>query len=141
MTPKQISYNQLRKAIEVSFNNDNFIFDFYDPNSKVENLTEIVDDILNKINTYEKPFYFGIYDKEKLIGYFVYKESQLISFALAKEYRVRKYLREFFKIIKNQIKGHFSCVLWAKNTRAIKYLLKHKMEVIKQNDELILLAI
>jgi len=141
MIPKQISYNQLRKAIEVSFNNDNFIFDFYDPNTKVENIEEIVNDVLKKINTYEIPFYFGVYDKEKLIGYFVYKENQLISFALAKEYRVRKYLREFFKIIKNQIKGHFMCLLWKKNIRASKYLLKNKMEIINENEQVIQFAI
>ena len=141
MINKEITYNQLKKAIEVSFNNDNDIFDFYDPNTKVENLKEIVDDILKKINTYEKPFYFGVYDKEKLIGYFVYKESQLISFALTKEYRIRKYLREFFRVIKSTIKGHFMVLLWAKNIRAIKYLIKNKMEIIKENEQIIQLAI
>lgn len=141
MQISKINRKVLQEAIAISFYQDKVAFDMYDPNVKVETLNDIVENILFKIGTYPDAIFMGIYDKNKLIGYFVYKEKQLISFALAKEYRTRSYLREFFKVIKTTIKGNFMCLLWAKNIRAIKYLMKNKMEIINQNDKIIQLAI
>lgn len=141
MISKQITYRELKNAISISFTNDDKIFDFFDPNVEVETLEDIVGNVLEKIKTYENAIYYGIYENQEIIGYFVYKESQLISFALSMEYRIRKYLREFFKIIRKTIGKHFMCLLWNKNIRAVKFLLKHDMEIINQNDSITQLAI
>ena len=140
MIKKEIPYTKLKDAIRVSFAEDKSIYDFFDPNVEVKNLEEIVTNILYKITTYNNATYFGIYDKEKLIGYFVYREKQLISFALTSEYRQRKYLREFFKLIREEIRGHFMTLLWNKNVRAIKYLQKQGMEIININQQITQLA-
>ena len=140
MQIKTIQFKNLSDAIRIAFENDKDMFKLFDPNVKVETLDEIVSNIIDKIKTYGECEYVGIYDKNKLIGYFVYKGSQLISFALAVPYRQRKYLREFFRIIRTTITGHFMVLLWSKNIRAIKFLLKNEMQIINQNENITQLA-
>ena len=141
MKTKVITYNELKDAISISFRQDKDIYSLFDPNVTVESLEEIVDNVSEKILTYgENCHYLGVYEKQRLIGYFTYKEKQLISFALSMPFRQRKYLREFFKIIRTEISGHFMALLWSKNIRAIKYLQKNGMEVINQNTQVTQLA-
>lgn len=141
MRTKEITYESLKDAINISFKRDKDIYDLFDPNVKVNCIEEIVENVSEKILTYGgNCHYIGVYEKEKLIGYFVYREKQLISFALDVPYRQRKYLREFFRIIKTKISGHFMALLWNKNIRAIKYLQKHGMNVINQNSQITQLA-
>lgn len=140
MTTKLITYNQLKDAINLSFQNDKKIMEFYDPDVKVESLEDIVEDVSAKILTHGTCSYIGVLDKNKVVGFFVYKEGQLISFGLSVEYRIRKYLREFFKLIKTELRGHFMVFLWNKNIRGIKYLNKHGMEIINKNNYITQLA-
>lgn len=136
MKGKEIKYQVLRDAIRIAFDNDKDIYSLYDPNVKVESLEEIVDNISAKILDYGDCKYIGVFENNKLIGYFVYKEDRLISFSLNIEYRIRKYLREFFRLIKSAIKGHFNVFLWNINIRGIKYLVKQGMKVIYKNNEI-----
>lgn len=129
MTSKEITYTLLGKAIEVAFKEDKHIYSLYDPNVKVETLEDIVKDIPRKIKGFKSPILRGVYEKEELIGYFVYQGKMLISFSIAMKYRVRKYLREFFNLINKELKGDFVCYLWKRNLRAIKYLQKNGLEV------------
>jgi hypothetical protein len=133
-----VKYENLKNAIKIAFDEDKKIFEFYDPNSDVANLDEIVEDIYNKIDGY-KEFSGGIiamevYEKNKLIGYFVYNNKMLISFGLNIAYRQRKYFKEFFNLMKITLGKGFSCMLWSKNIRAIKWLMKMGMMPIKEND-------
>ena len=136
MKTKVIKYEILREAIRIAFHDDKDIYSLYDPNVKVESLDEIVNNISSKILDYGECKYIGVFENTKLIGYFVYKEDRLISFSINIEYRVRKYLREFFRLIKSEIKGHFNVFLWNINIRAIKYLIKQGMEVTYKNNEI-----
>lgn len=138
MIIKKVPYETIKKAIRVAFDEDKKIFDYYDPNSKASNLDEIVDDIYTKIDGY-KDLSGGIvaieiYEKNKLIGYFVTNSKMLVSFGINIAYRQRKYLKEFFNLIKTTLGKGFSCMLWSKNIRAIKYLFKMGMLPIKEND-------
>lgn len=137
MIAKTIPFNKLKQAIAISFDGDNKIFDLYDPTKQVETLEEIVEDISRKILGYEDAIFYGIYEKNKLIGYFARQQSLLISFSLAMQYRTRSNLREFFRLMKTTIKKPFICFLWAKNIRAAKYLMKNKMELVSNNDNII----
>lgn len=128
MISKEITYNQLKEAIRISFENDKHITSVYDPNVKVESIDDIVNDVLRKLSDYPSLEYRGIYDKQKLVGYFVRKGGMLISFSICVEYRVRKFKRNFFSLIKEDFKGMFICFLWSKNVRAIRWLLKMGME-------------
>lgn len=124
MTAKGITYKEFEKAIRIAFEGDSNIYKLYDPKAPVQNIDDIVRDILLKIRTYENAVYRGIFEKEKLIGYYVYEDNSLVSFGLNMQYRVRNYLREFFGIIKKELSKPFFCVLHSRNVRAVKYLLK-----------------
>jgi hypothetical protein len=129
MIAKEITYSQLDKAIEIAFMEDKHIYSLYDPNVKIETVQDIVWDIPRKIKGFNNPILRGVYERDELIGYFVYQGKMLISFSMAMKYRTRKYLREFFNLINKELKGEFVCYLWKRNLRAIKWLQKNGLEV------------
>jgi len=138
MILKKVPYETIQKAIKVAFDEDKKIFEFYDPNKNVTTLDEIVKDIYNKGEGFCKlsndVIAIEVYEKNKLIGYFFYNKKMLISFGLNVAYRQRKYLKEFFSLIKTTIGKDFSCLLWSKNIRAIKYLIKMGMIPINETE-------
>lgn len=130
MISKIIKYNDLGKAISIVFKEDNNLLEFYDPNVIVGSIEDIVKDVLLKIKTYDNPIIKGVFEKNKLIGYYIYINNMLISFGLEKTYRVRKYLKKFFLLLRGDLGKGFICHLWNKNIRAIKWLLKNNMKII-----------
>lgn len=134
MIAKAITYKELEKAIKIAFDGDDKIYGLYDPNAIVTNLEEISADIVKKIKTHEKAVLKGIYEKNKLIGFFVRAGGLLVSFSLAMQYRVRKYLNSFWQLIKEEFRGIFKCYLWSKNQRAIKFLCKHGAIITNSNN-------
>ena len=138
MILKKVSYETIQNAIKVAFDEDKKIFEFYDPNKNITSLDEIVKDIYSKGAGFSElsdgVIAMEVYEKGKLIGYFFYNNKMLISFALNVAYRQRKYLKEFFSLIKSTIGKGFSCLLWSKNIRAIKYLMKMGMMPINETE-------
>lgn len=128
MTIKNITYNYLLNAIKISFEGDDDILKFYDPNENPKNIKDIVEDIGSKILEYEGAIYRGVYDGKKLVGYFVYIDNVLISFALNIKYRVKEWLDFLYESIKKEL-GLFICCLWNTNKRAIKWLQKNNMKI------------
>ena len=141
MIIQSITYKQLPEAIKVSFEKDKDIYDLYDPNVKVENIEDIVKDIYKKLGENEL-YYKGVYEKGRLVGYFAYNAQRqiLISFALNVEYRQRKYLKEFYSLIKREI-GKFDCYLYMRNIRAINWLKKMGMQAEGFNKMIIKLTL
>jgi|ERR1700748_256805 len=136
MIVKDISGDEFKKAISIAFSNDSQILSLYDPNVTVESVEEIVQDIIKKVTEHGNVQCKGIYDKNKLVGYFVRGAGMLISFGLCVQYRVRKYKKELFALIKEDFKGMFVCFLWSKNVRGIRYLEKCGMKVIQTDYQL-----
>lgn len=135
MVAKKINKEELHKAVRVAFSGDQKIYDLYDPNVSVTEEEDIVKDIVSKAYSFDnKVTYMNVYEKNELAGYFFFREKLLISFALNSKFRTRKYTHEFYSLIKKEIKGHFSCILWAKNVRAIKFLEKMGMEMYRNAD-------
>jgi hypothetical protein len=134
---RQVDIINLKKAIFNSFENDSKIFDFYDPTSTSTTISEIVEDIITKIidwqNGQNKLICYEVLIENKIVGFFVENSEYLISFGLNIEFRKRQYLREFFKLIKKQIKTPFKSILWSKNVRAIKWLQKMGMKIENNN--------
>lgn len=143
MTTQTIPYNQLEKAVRISFENDKDMFKLYDKSVIVTNLEELIVDVMLKIKeysiTYPDTEFKAVYEKNKVIGYIVFKEETLISFALAIEYRQRKYLNEFFSLIKRELRGHFCCTLWSRNVRAVKWLLGMGLRIYDTNPHVTIL--
>lgn len=133
MIAKAITYKEFEQALYIVFESDDRIYKLYDPKVIVNNTDDIVRDIVLKVRTYENAVYKGIFEKGKLIGYYVYEDNSLVSFGLNPQYRVRNYLREFFGIIKKELTRPFFCVLHSRNVRAVKYLIKQGCEINHSN--------
>lgn len=137
MISKFITYNELYDAIKVAFNEDEAIVDLYDPNINVSNIEDVSLSVFNKISEIKDLCdYKGVYEKDVLIGYYIYSDMLLISFCLQKKYRTRCYLRGFFKLIKKDLGNKFLCRLWSKNKRAIKWLIKNRMEIVEDRNNI-----
>ena len=134
MIARTIDYKELEKAIRVAFKEDKDILNLYDPLATVESVEDIVSDIIKKIKTHGKAVIKGLYEKNKLSGFFIRAGGLLISFGMAVEYRVRKYKNKLWQLIRDEFKGIFKCYLWTTNQRAIKFLQKCGM-VITNSDE------
>lgn len=137
MMVRSIEYEQLKPFIKIVFKDDNKIFDYYDPNVNPVSVEEIIQDIYKKVGEYADANIYGVYDKSKPIGYIVSKGNRLISFGLAMEYRFRKYLNNFFNIIKGLLGSNFYCLLWTRNIRATKWLVKNGMKAIYHDNQIV----
>lgn len=133
MIAKEITYREFEKAIKVAFENDAAVYSLYDPKVPVENVDDIIRDVVMKVRTYENAIYKGVFEKGKLIGYYVYEDNSLVSFGLNVQYRVRNNRREFFGIIKRELTKPFFCILHSRNVRAVKYLLKQGCTINDSN--------
>lgn len=140
MTTKEITYPLLEQAIRIAYREDRKIVDFYDSNVVVNSVGDIVTDIVRKIKGFEAPVLRGVYEKNCLIGYFVYQGKMLISFSISVRYRVRKYLREFFGLINKELKKDFVCFLWRRNKRAIRWLEKNGLEAFDYTIDIVKLV-
>lgn len=138
MILKEISYNQLREAISVSFLGDSKIFELYDVNVTVENVDQIVEDIYRKICEYGNGIILkGVYVDDELIGYVVRMNDLLISFSMAVKFRNNDNTKEFFRLIKEDFRSKFFCHLWSINKRAATWLKKMGMQTIFENNQII----
>jgi len=133
MRIEEIGYEQLKKAIYAAFDGDQKIFQLYDPNAAVYNLLELTEDIYAKIRTYPDAVLFGVYERDELVGYVAMQDGLLISFSLSVKYRVRKFLKEFWSLIRSHLRGTFYCHLWSRNIRAVKWLRKMGMVIVDSN--------
>lgn len=127
MITQRVSYEKLKAAIRVAFQEDKDIFKYFDPNVKVETIDDVINNIHQKISEYESPEMYSVLEKGKLVGFIVSKENRLISFGLSVEYRFSKHLKSFFNTIKEIAGSKFYCLLWSRNIRAAKWLMKNGM--------------
>lgn len=143
MISKEATYDQLEKAVRIAFDNDKEMFKMYDKNVVVTTTDELVADIMRKIKDYPAVYPDTVFkivvDKSKPVGYIVFKQETLISFGLCMEYRKRKYLNEFFGLIKKDLRGHFCCTLWSRNIRAVKWLLRNGLKIYDTNPQVTIL--
>lgn len=141
MMLKAVQYEKLKPSIKVVFEHDKDIFKYYDPTVEVSTIDHIVSDIFRKIGEYEGELkIYSVYEKSELIGYIVARENRLISFGLAVKYRFRKYLNNFFQVIKGMLGKDFYCLLWTRNIRAAKWLLKNGMKETFYDNNIIKLS-
>jgi len=133
MTKRKITIGELEMAVRIAFDGDEKIYEMYDHSAVVSNIDEIAVDVIRKVKEFEKAELYGVYEKNKIVGYFVCEPLKLISFALTPSFRTRSYLNEFFTMIRKTIKNKFTCFLWSRNIRAVKWLMKNGMEIYDSN--------
>lgn len=137
MIEKNINKEQFKEAIKMSFVNDPDIFVMYAPGIRVNNVSDIVEDISKRIcSDVSTATIKGVYEKNILIGYYVYDYNRktLVSFGLNVGYRSRKYLKQFWSLIRSDLKGMFQCILWTRNIRGIKWLQKNGMNIVASDN-------
>ncbi len=135
MISKQINTTQFKEAIKIAFDSDKDIYSLYCPHVSVNNVDDIVNDIATRIGKdVSSAIIKGIYEKSELIGYYVYYGKTLISFALGMKYRNRKYLKEFWSKIREDLRGSFQCFLWSRNRRGYRWLEKNGMKIVAQDE-------
>jgi hypothetical protein len=143
MTTQTVSYNQLVSAVKIAFENDKEMLKLYDKTVVVNDLDELITDVVRKLKEYPTVYpdttFKSVVDKNKTVGYIVFKEETLISFGLCMEYRKRKYLNEFFGLIRKELRGHFCCTLWSRNIRAVKWLLGNGLRIFDTNPHITVL--
>lgn len=133
MNLTEISYDQLKKAIYNAFDGDSKIFSLYDPNVTVSNLLELTEDIYAKIKAYPDAKIFALNEKNEIIGYAALQDGILISFGISPKYRIKRSLKDFWSLIRSQLRGTFYCHLWSRNIRAVKWLRKMGMVIVDSN--------
>lgn len=127
--------DERKEVIRASFNGDVDIYKFFDPNVSVSTLDDVVENISSKVED------FYTYSPMRFVktksGYVFFTDGILISFACRKDSRGGGFWDE----IVEQLGGNFICPLWHTNTRAIRWLQKNGMKIIKQKNNIVILCL
>lgn len=132
----------LKEFIAEYFQGDDDIFEYFDPFFKVNTIDEISENIAKKILEYAGAVKCKLCSDH--VGYMFYitpalEENMLVSFCIKKEYRTKQELKKFWGKIQIELGEGFKCVLYTKNTRAIKWLKKCGMKEMQKDDLLTIL--
>jgi hypothetical protein len=131
MTEEIIPINGLLPYLFATYEGDHDMVKFFDPGCVVTDWQSCCSAIYQKIKAnYPLATIKGVKDEYKPVGYYVVEKDMLISFGLHKSYRNKKNLMKFWKLIKSEFDGPFSCVLYSVNTRAIRWLQKAGMKLL-----------
>jgi hypothetical protein len=124
--------NRRAELIQASFTGDTCIISLFDPNVKVETTDDIVENILTKIDEYEDLFECQFDETPSGYVFHVLEPRLLVSFGC----RMDKRGGGFWDEILGVMGGEFSCILWSRNTRAIRWLQKNGMEITNELDNI-----
>ena len=132
------SESDLYDAIWVAFYDDiDLVEKFHRIQGSFENC--VADTFLTIQNaTLETPTeWYQVINNDEIIGYVVSSKtySFLYSFGINEKYRNVENLEIWFEAIKKNLGYQFTCALWAKNVRAIKFLTKNGMKLYKKNED------
>ncbi len=127
----------LYNSIVIAFKGDDKLFDTYHVVNGA--LTQSVNDTFERIINTAKEFtceWYNVIKNDAVIGFCVMSKAYnvLYSFGIGIEHRAAEVLAPWFEIIAKELGDHFTCTLWAKNTRAIDYLIRNGMEIFSNNN-------
>lgn len=135
VTVNKISFGNLKELIEISYKEDNELFEKYhvSENMSFEDCVNAQMIMIKQAAVEVEVNYYKVVCDKKPIGYVVTFPTVLYSFAVNKAYRKPEILSELFEKIKDILGDVFICKLYANNKRAIGYLQKCGMEVKEEN--------
>lgn len=83
--------------------------------------------------------WYNIHEGNEVIGYVVACKtySFLYSFGINIGYRTHENMEKYFDKMSSLFDGGFTCGLWAKNSRAIEYLMKNGMKINNQEQDIV----
>lgn len=101
--------------------------DFTDVDSEVSSFEEGAHDFYVKIKEYQQLYDTRFIEIDGGYIFYITKPKVLVSFFLHVDKRTRRGLDNLWKAMVDNIGEEFICILWAKNTRAIKWLKSRGM--------------
>lgn len=132
---EKVPITELKQYIEIAFEGDGELINFYDKNSFVVSNLDMSCNTHCKLIDY-KNYFDNCYNyKVSLnnipIGFiFITKNPNLlVSFSVNKKYRNKETLKKYFELIQNIFLEPFICFLYNENSRAINWLQKCGMEI------------
>jgi hypothetical protein len=124
--------DQIKDSLNTVFQNDYQGFEKYtDPDDDWKDIPSAVDGIYEKIMDYQKVADCEFVPFED--GYVFYQLSprRLVSFGIRPSKRTSRGLKELWNHIISCIGTDFDCLLWSKNTRAIRWLQHSGMTIAR----------
>jgi hypothetical protein len=129
---------QLHNAIICAFKGDIELIEKYHVVGLTLNkcVEDTYDKIIEAIHQYPLEMHQIVHNGE-VIGYSIICKaySFLYSFAINIEHRNAKVVGAWFDKVCEQLQNNFTCALWAKNTRAIGFLLRNGLKIHEQKNE------
>lgn len=122
--------------IKFSFNGDENIGKFCDPDYKNKSVNKLTKSIYNKLLEYEKESgckFDELKVDNETIGYAFYYKNLLVSFGINKSYRTKDKLSKVFEQMKSNFDSDFESYMWERNERAINWLKKCGMVEVPSN--------
>jgi hypothetical protein len=137
---EKIPIGDLKKYIEIAFEDDEELINFYDKTYSLSSHSDMYKNTYSKLKEYKE--YFGkcchykiILDGVEIGFVFITKTPNLlVSFSINKTYRKKDILISFFNLIRNIFSEPFICLLYNENSRAINWLQKCGMEIENVDD-------
>ncbi len=124
----------MKEYIYIALEGDDSIVDFFDPTIPVSNPKEAAEKIYDKLMAnYPEAELRPLKHDGQVIGYFAWLPGLLISFGVNIHYRKKKVLEEVWDMIAKTVGDDFSCILYTRNSRAIKWLQRCGMHVFGEN--------
>jgi hypothetical protein len=135
---------ELEKCISIAFKDDQKLIEEY--HILGGTLEDCVRDtklkIIEESDRITLDWYKVLDDYGLIIGFLVVSDTYklLYSFGLNIDSR-EEYKKEFFDKVSSMFEGEFTCGLWGKNERAIRFLENMGMEVITQDENIKILKL
>jgi len=138
---KIILKDKIFHAIEIGFHNDMDLFEKYHYLNTQDAKTcslHTFNSILEFCDTYAGEFY-EVLQGDIVIGFTVISKPYniLYSFGINIEYRNIDNLATWFELVSFLLQENFTCLLYAKNKRAIEFLVKNGMYIFDQDEDLV----
>lgn len=134
MTEEMIHMDGLLPYLFATYEGDNDLVRYFDPGCEVTDWQTCCSVIYQKLKAnYQTATIKVVKDIYTPIGYYVVEKDMLISFGLHRTYRNKNNLIKFWKLIKSEFDGPFSCVLYTQNKRAIAWLQRSGMKILFDN--------
>lgn len=136
VTIEKITKFELPIYVRIAYNEDYELFEKYHVNQfgideAVDSTVEMINNVSNQVDMR----YFKVQYNDENIGYVTVFKNNLYSFGININYRTPKILNEFWEYIKVILGDSFICMLFPNNTRAINWLLKCGMDIVKDVED------
>jgi hypothetical protein len=135
---------ELEKSINIAFKDDKKLIEEY--HILGGTLEDCVRDtklkIIEESDRITLDWYKVLDDCEDIIGFVVISMTYKLLYSFGLNIKSRElYKNKFFDELKNIFEGNFTCGLWKKNTRGLKFLERMGMELVMEDENIKILRL